>query len=161
MVIRDSFKLLPSSLDSLCKSFLNKDKMVVDYSVLTDYSNYSKMKDVLGVSIMDYNLSDVYNLRDILLIFRKKLAKDDNLEMLSCMTLASLTFINYRRDYMPEHKIMNDSKDKNKYSFIRKAYKGGIVDVYKPVGHNMTALDINSLYPSRMYSCDMPVGVGQ
>lgn len=136
--------------------------MKVDYSILTNYGNYRNLEKYLGVSLLEYNMSDVENLCDILVKFRRMLAREDKIELNSCMTLAALTFKDYRRNYMTNDTyIMNDSKDMNRYEFLRNGYKGGIVDVYKPVGYNMTALDINSLYPSAMRNNDMPVGYGE
>jgi DNA polymerase type B, organellar and viral len=44
---------------------------------------------------------------------------------------------------------------------IRQGYTGGSVDMYipkPPRSVKLYAYDINSLYPSRMKECDMPVG---
>jgi hypothetical protein len=40
--------------------------------------------------------------------------------------------------------LINKSKI---YSDIRKAYHGGITEVYKPYGENLHYYDVNSLYP--------------
>jgi hypothetical protein len=45
-------------------------------------------------------------------------------------------------------------------SFIRKSYRGGVVDVYKPYLENGYYYDVNSLYPYIMSISDMPVGPG-
>jgi hypothetical protein len=44
---------------------------------------------------------------------------------------------------------------------IRQGYTGGSVDMFIPKnkkGVKLYAYDVNSLYPSRMKECDMPVG---
>jgi hypothetical protein len=45
---------------------------------------------------------------------------------------------------------------------IRQGYTGGAVDMYIPYnkkGVQVKGYDVNSLYPSRMKECDMPVGI--
>lgn len=44
------------------------------------------------------------------------------------------------------------------YEDIKQAYTGGHTDIYIPQGSNLFHYDKNSLYPSVMYSFDMPVG---
>jgi len=74
-------------------------------------------------------------------------------------TLPSLAFAIFRSNFMRDNsipqlfgKIAND---------IRQGYTGGAVDMYIPYnkkGVQVKAYDVNSLYPSRMRDCDMPVG---
>ena len=47
---------------------------------------------------------------------------------------------------------------KEEDAFIRRAYYGGHVDVYKPYGENLYYYDVNSLYPFIMKTCKMPGG---
>jgi hypothetical protein len=42
---------------------------------------------------------------------------------------------------------------------IKKSYYGGITESYKPGGFNIRSYDVNSLYPSVMYKCEMPIGI--
>ena len=44
------------------------------------------------------------------------------------------------------------------YNDIKKAYFGGFVDIYIPFAKNVNSYDVNSLYPSTMAKCPMPVG---
>src|SRR5436190_24373454 len=44
------------------------------------------------------------------------------------------------------------------YQDLRQAFTGGSVDVYKPSGENIKVYDVNSIYPSQMKNCCMPVG---
>jgi DNA polymerase type B, organellar and viral len=74
-------------------------------------------------------------------------------------TLSSLAFAIFRSNFMIGNsipqlygKIAND---------IRKGYTGGAVDMYipqAPKGVKIKAYDVNSLYPSQMKECYMPVG---
>lgn len=41
---------------------------------------------------------------------------------------------------------------------IREGYTGGSTDMFIPYGKNIKCYDVNSLYPSVMLNCDMPVG---
>nr|QNH92683.1 hypothetical protein [Wolfiporia cocos] len=44
------------------------------------------------------------------------------------------------------------------YNDIRSGYTGGATDVYIPYGENVFLYDVNSLYPTVMANCPMPVG---
>jgi DNA polymerase type B, organellar and viral len=44
------------------------------------------------------------------------------------------------------------------YSDIKKSYYGGFVDCYIPFAKDVKCYDVNSLYPSSMAKCPMPVG---
>lgn len=48
---------------------------------------------------------------------------------------------------------------KNQDTFLRRAYSGGNVDVYKPYGENLYYYDVNSLYPSILQEYPMPCGI--
>ena len=74
-------------------------------------------------------------------------------------TLPSLAFAIFRSNFMEENSIPQLS---GKISTdIRQGYTGGAVDMYIPYnkkGVKVKGYDVNSLYPSRMRDCDMPVG---
>ena len=74
-------------------------------------------------------------------------------------TLPSLAFAIFRSNFMEENSIPQLS---GKISTdIWQGYTGGAVDMYIPYnkkGVKVKGYDVNSLYPSRMRDCDMPVG---
>ena len=74
-------------------------------------------------------------------------------------TLPSLAFAIFRSNFMEENSIPQLSGKIAKD--IRSGYTGGAVDMYipkPPKGVKIKGYDVNSLYPSRMRDCDMPVG---
>lgn len=74
-------------------------------------------------------------------------------------TLSSLAFANFRTNFLSTDTIPQLSGQIAKD--IRQSYTGGAVDMYipeNPEGTEVFAYDVNSLYPSRMEECDMPVG---
>jgi hypothetical protein len=72
-------------------------------------------------------------------------------------TLPSLAFAIYRSNFMSKNTI---PKILGSHHYIlKKAYYGGITEAYKPYGRSIKSYDVNSLYPSVMHDCEMPVGI--
>jgi DNA polymerase type B, organellar and viral len=72
-------------------------------------------------------------------------------------TLPALAFAIYRSKYMPKNTIPK-ILGSHHYT-LKKAYYGGITEAYKPYGRSIKSYDVNSLYPSVMHDCEMPVGI--
>lgn len=146
--IRDSLKLLNYSVDEIAKAFeLPIQKLELDYTAyrepgheLTDTEKAYIKNDVLIMALV---------LEKIFAMGFKKL------------TQGSCALADYKEII---------SKNKFKALFpppaydedIRKSYKGGFVylnKIYadKDIGEG-NVLDVNSLYPSRMYYCELPFG---
>jgi len=63
---------------------------------------------------------------------------------------------NFRIKFMKDNEIAIIKGEM--YHFIKIAYTGGAVDVYKPYGKNIFRYDVNYLYSCIMKNNPMPVG---
>lgn len=76
------------------------------------------------------------------------------------MTVSSLSLKIFRKLYLDDNAFHIHIPNRDSpYTFIRRGYYGGHVDVYKPYGENLYYYDVNSLYPFIMKSYPMPCGV--
>ena len=66
--------------------------------------------------------------------------------MTNCLTISRLALNIFIKNYLGATKIpvINNVSI---FSNIKKAYYGGITEVYKPYGQNLKYYDVNSLYP--------------
>jgi hypothetical protein len=180
----DSYLLLPASLRKLGVSFNNngrKDYFPIlfndinysgvvpafTYFVDTSQDQYNSYCKRFNKKIWDfktesikYCLMDCIALFNILNKFNDLIFNKFKLNMTDYPTLPSLTFANYRANYMPENTIAG--LNGVIYEDIKQSYTGGAVDMYKPSNNKdelIYAYDVNSLYPFVMKTFDMPVGI--
>src|SRR5690606_19713576 len=92
----------------------------------------------------------------IIKIFTEELYNRYKINPFKYPTLASLAFAIYRTKYMTDENI--PILTGRVYDDIKKAYYGGMVEVYKPYAENLKKYDVNSLYPDSMKKRAMPVG---
>lgn len=182
----DSYLLLPSSLDSLSKSFNIQNKKtffpftfiddnnldycgeVPDYKYFTknvsleDYKNYTKnfinVPWDLSKELAIYCENDTIALHQIISKFSEEIYNLFQIDISKYPTLPSIAFGIYRSKHLPEDTVpIILGKD---YDLIKNAYYGGITDVYKPVseGKKIYSYDVNSLYPASMIEYPMPIG---
>jgi hypothetical protein len=149
LTIYDSLKLLPFSVDKVAKAFkLPLKKLKIDY----DRHNTE-------CEITQEEIDYLYNDNAIVAKALNELFTKD----LTKMTTASNALNNYKS-------IITEEKFKKLFPVlpfdvdhsIRLAYKGGWTYLKKGQenkvhGHGII-LDVNSLYPSRMYFCPLPYG---
>jgi DNA polymerase type B, organellar and viral len=105
---------------------------------------------------MKYCLNDCVTLSEILKVFINEIFTNFKKNILSYPTLPSLAFTIFRTHFMKEENIPLITGPL--YDFIKEGYYGGHVDVYIPFGKDVYRYDVNSLYPSVMENCFMPVG---
>lgn len=148
--IFDSLKILPFSVEKIAKGFnLPISKLSIDYKEDRPVGHKLNKKEI------DYIRNDVEIVASALnTLFEQKLTK---------MTQGSNAMLDYKR-------IVGKTSFKKWFPVIsyddeiRKAYKGGFTYLSprykgKEVGKGIV-LDVNSLYPSRMYECMLPYGEG-
>lgn len=156
-----------------CKDIFNKP--------YADWSDSDKRKVLL------HNKNDVIALLEIMNKFRKTLWDLTNVDVLTCLSLASMAmkafrklqtveiknpFVEIRFLESEDNNILLEGKKKrkerptyvyNKFrdDFVRKSYHGGRTEVFQ-LGYfkNVTVLDVVSLYPDVMNRCAMPAGYG-
>ena len=126
-----------------------------------EYKKYcEKYKDrywVFKDELVKYCELDTIVLYKILAKFYDEIFSMFKIDFTKYPTLPALAFAIYRANFMPKYTIPK-ILGSHHYT-IKKAYYGGITEAYKPYGRSIKSYDVNSLYPSVMYDCDMPVGV--
>ena len=147
--IRDSLKLLPFSVKKIGKSFETKHKKLE-----MEYTGFRYS----GCKITDEEKEYIKN--DVLIV-----AKALNIlfsENLTKMTSASNALNDYK-EIIGKNKFSHwfTNLDYNVDKDIRQSYKGGFTylnPIYKEkIVENINVLDVNSLYPSVMQFCKMPI----
>ena len=106
-----------------------------------------------------YCFIDCISLYEILINFNQLIFNRFNINIHNYPTLPSLSFANFRCNYLEENKVAGIFGQV--YQDIKKAYTGGSVDMYIPFNNTNELIygcDVNSLYPSVMQNQDMPVG---
>lgn len=182
---RDSFLLLPSSLEKLAKGFnvenkgvfpilfVNNDKIDLKYKgkvppiesfVNMDsdkYTEYCKsfqdQKWDLKIESVKYCNQDVVTLYQIIDKFANFIFDEIRLDISKYPTISSLSFGIFRCKFLRDDCNIPIISGKM-YNDISLSYTGGNVDVFKPYGENILQYDVNSLYPYVMLKNYMPVG---
>ena len=166
----DSFNILNNSLEKLCNDYnVNITKGIFPYSFVNkknlDYigptpdlsyypSNvnrdlYNESKTLnwsLKIETLKYLERDLISLLEVLERLQDHLWVDHNIELTESLTIAGLAKTKYLKYYLKDSKIPLINTN-NLFQFIYSSYFGGITEVYKPYGENLSYLDVNSLYP--------------
>lgn len=82
--------------------------------------------------------------------------KEYKIDFSHCVTLPQLAMEVFRSVYLKSNKLIRLLSNRH-YNFIKEAFRGANVSVYKPYGEKLYAYDVNSLYPYCMLK-PMPVG---
>lgn len=108
--------------------------------------------------VIRYCEIDCISLHQIIFKFNELIYGLFNINIHRYPTLSSLAFAIFRSKFMPINVIAQLSGQIAKD--IRKSYTGGACDKYIPTNKEelIYAYDVNSLYPSIMRDCDMPIG---
>lgn len=149
--IYDSLKVIPLSVKAMAKSYgLDEGKGELDYEA------YREVGHELTESEKDYIRRDVQIVAKVLSDFID--------EGLTKMTAGSNALYQYKRMLGGERGFRHvyPELDQEEDAFIRKAYRGGFTYADpryqgKEVGEGIV-FDVNSLYPSVMHDCTLPVG---
>lgn len=154
LTIFDSLKVIPLSVKAMAKSYgLDEGKGDLDYEA------YREPGHILTDEEKDYIRRDVQIVAKVLRIFLD--------EGLSKMTAGANALAWYKhslggslafRHIYPKIEADEDA-------FVRKAYRGGFTYTdpryaCEEIGEGIV-LDVNSLYPSVMHDCMLPVGKGR
>lgn len=182
---RDSYQLLPSSLKDLAKNFniglekgiypykfvnnnnvkLNYEGAIPDFKyfdgiTLEQYNEYCKNRFLFNLKHETeyYCELDCFVLYNIIEVFGDKMFQMFNIDILKYSTLPSLAYAIYRSNFMKKE-FNIPLIDGSTYTDLKKAYTGGMVDVYKPTSiGKVFSYDVNSLYPFTMKRYPMPIG---
>lgn len=142
---RDSYHILPSSLDMLTKEF--------DVTRKLHTINVKHLERYRDEDISPYLKTDCIGLYEVLEKRQKMTGK--NLRL----TVASES----KAEWIAGNKgTVNDERGLRisvKYDdFVRKSYHGGRTEVFKRYGRNLFYYDVNSMYPSVMKNRPYPAG---
>lgn len=150
VTIYDSLKKLPYPVAKIAKDFhLPIQKLEIDYKA------YREVGHVLTDEEIDYITNDVKIVAMALQIqIEQGLTKMTN----GSDALSSFTEMVGKNTFKSIFPVLDIETD----SYIRDSYKGGWTYVNKmyqniDIGWG-SVFDVNSLYPSRMYDCDLPCG---
>lgn len=192
LFFRDSLLLLPSSLRNLAKNFkvdnkglfpykfvnnkdisLNYEGAVPDYKYFDqvtkeEYDQYCKefINELWNLKheTIKYCELDCVVLYQVLEKFSDQIFILFRIDVIKYPTLSSLAFAIFRCKFLDNLEIPLINGEI--YEFIKKAYTGGSVDVYKPIRdlkdiqekNKVYRYDVNSLYPFVMKNYPMPSG---
>jgi hypothetical protein len=154
--IRDSYLLIPMSLDNLGHSFCDNYKKK-DF----DYSRMDEIWEKDKTSVIEQCQNDCLTLKEGFTNFGRLVYDKFDIKIEEQLTLPSLALSIFKQNFY-DHK--KDPIYKNPYAedqFIRRSYKGGISEVFKPYLENGFLYDVNSLYPFCMMKYCYPVGPGK
>jgi hypothetical protein len=163
--LRDSLNLAAGSLASLAKSFnvsTKKGFFPHEFSSpeTLNYQGVSPCGSIeswcFKTELLSYLRADVDALYEVMIELIQKLGAELDHDITRHLTASSVALGVFRSQFMDCKKIPLIKG--NCARAVRKAYRGGVVEVYKPRIERGYYYDINSLYPSAMLS-DMPVGV--
>lgn len=147
--MKDSLKLLPSSLDKLTKEFDVKHKKLtqsVNHELIT-LQNYNEYYFIIN----KYLKNDCLGLLEILNKFSKNVFDSTGINITECLTGATLSKKNYFKNYYnKKYNTPIYNLDKETDTFIRKSFVGGRNEAFK-LGHikgKIYYYDFTSLYPS-------------
>lgn len=169
-VFHDSLKLLPSSLDNICKSFGLGDEGKFDLSDYIRKNGYKDKEDFFMRvdpydKVLNYYLEkDCTSLHTIIETLID-MADMNEETFFRCPTTPSLAMQVFKTQFTEDFKkatkwnaIKAGVKGKNIEDFIRMSYYGGRTEVFKPLLKNGYHYDVNSLYPYVMLENKFPVG---
>lgn len=151
---RDSYLLFPKPLEIFAETFNIHNKTDSEYN--TSIENYSN--DIFINRLISCCLNNSITLASAFHTYKKTISNHFNIDISDYLTLTSLALKIYRNKYY-DYRIQKSSGEID--SFIRRTYKGGITDVYKPKLTNGYHYDVNALYPSVMINSKMPVNTGK
>ena len=144
---KDSYKLLPGSLDKLTKDLKVKHQKLTE---TVKHSDITLENYMTFPAIKRYLTHDVFGLLEVIEDFGDGVWNDLKIDITKCFTGASLSKKNYFKNYYDRYKApiysLSDKNDK----FIRDSYFGGRVECFKMIKttENKTYYyDFTSLYP--------------
>lgn len=155
---RDIYPLVNCSLHTACRDFnLTVKKIELDTNGLS-MEEYSKNVDANDQALLEYLKCDVLSTYELVYTL-KNLSAIDMEKFVRCPTVASLSMKIFRTNNEKEFKKMKETKlFKWQEDFVRQAYQGGRVEIFKSRLAGGLHFDVNSLYPFVMESKKFPIG---
>ncbi len=157
---RDSLLYLPISLDELSTIFCTRYKKLSfnqDNNLIDNYIVDIRFQE----DLKNYCLVDSLALYEGFENYLKYIKTTLKIEPLDSLSLPGISLRYFRSTFYDDINCPIERLSSNKDNFIRKSYRGGMVELFKPHLVNGFHYDVNSLYPYIMKSFPMPIGVGQ
>lgn len=155
---RDSYLLLPISLEKIGEIFCKSNKKTsFDHTNVT-IEMFSDKR--FRQKLRSYCINDTLILEEGFLIFHKEILKLLKINICHRLTLPSVATACFFQEYYVSKNTPIERLNETKDFFIRKSYKGGIVDILGDKLYNGFHYDINSLYPYCM-TFEMPLNRGE
>lgn len=152
---KDSYNLLPLSLNLLAEGFTHNVK--IDFNHSNSIEDYTGLNSTVFIKrLEEYCLNDSKLLCEVYENFTAILENSFNVSADDKLTIASLAFKIFRLNYFNSQKNPIQFLPQKIDAFVSRSYKGGYCEVFKPFLKNGYHYDINSLYPSIMESCLFP-----
>ena len=183
---RDSYQILQAILNKLAKFFGVDQKGIFPHKFVTEtnlnyigpvpafeyfdginyneYLEYSKsFKDNwdLRSEAIKYCKQNCMSLYQVLTVFNELIFNKYQINMNKYPTLTTLSFTIFLTHYLPKLTFCIPMLSGKIAKEIRMSYTGGATEMYIPTnqpGELVYGYDVNSLYPSVMQSCEVPVG---
>jgi DNA polymerase type B, organellar and viral len=151
IVMRDSKRIFPVSLQELCEVFKVKGKFS-KYNSEFNKLSILKPGNPLHKMFLEYAIQDSISLFHAMTKAQLIYFEKHHVDICSIVSTASLSLKIFRTNYLRFNiPILNNQLD----NFIRYSYYGGATDYYKKSGKDLYYYDVNSLYPFVMLK-DMP-----
>ena len=167
-VLHDSYKLLPSSLERLCKDFELADLGKKDLTQHLQENGYKDKGDYFMRVDPEEEMLNIYLQYDCISLYTilekvMEIGEIDAEKLIFCPTTASLAMTIYRTNHPDEFAAATRYQYNGEFArfledYIRLAYYGGRTEVFKPYIKEGFHYDINSLYPYVMKTYTFPVG---
>lgn len=157
---RDTLLYLPISLEKLAELFCVNNKKGLFSEEFLD-SNIYFSDSPFKFKLIEYCLLDSLALQEGFENFLSYIRETLKIEPLKSLSLPAISLYYFRSKFYDDINLPIEKLSKNKDTFIRKSYRGGVVDLFKPHLINGFHYDINSLYPYVMKMFPMPIGSGK
>jgi hypothetical protein len=142
---KDSYRIFPVSLESLCKVFQVEGK-ISKYNVLFNNINLFDNISLLN-QFIEYSIQDSISLQKALCKAQEIYSDKYSVDITSILSTSTLSLKIFRQQFLKTNiPILSGTKD----NFIRKSYFGGATDYYKAYATKLFYYDVNSLYPFAM-----------
>jgi hypothetical protein len=172
LIFKDSFSILPQSLDSLTKDFdVKHRKMGATLETYMESLGFVKSsggpdKDKFFCEVApddkvlhEYMMYDTIGLHEVLSLTIEFSGLDEETFHKSVVTSASLAMKKFATSYPEDYDLLCQTRyQEGDEDLIRQAYAGGRVEVIRPRMNKGYHYDINSLYPYVMKTRSFPVG---
>jgi hypothetical protein len=142
---KDSLRIFPGSLDSICKQFNVEGKVSKynpEYNTIELFDNLELFEE-----FKEYSMQDSIALYNALINAQKLYMDNYQIDICNIVSTASLAFKIFRSHHLTKEISLLTPYEE---TFVRESYLGGATDYYKALGENVYWYDINSLYPTAM-----------